>query len=1037
SGGMGGDLSFICGENARIQPVTFTGPNFVPSVRPHALVEAYEAAFDQTIAQLPVMQHGAFLDLTYKFNMAPGTDGVRMWIYSGDRQPDRRALFAEDFGPGDAYAACPHFSAAPLAAAGWTAVNGTTTTQTQGIGPRPLTCTKNLQGGEVVTDLPGMDDVGVFLSTQHPGASVGFTGDMPDWTSARLNLTPYMDHRIWILFEVMTRRDDRGLDIFNDTSQFPRQKDFGFHLSRVYVEGDGHFRNFRLKDVAATYAYQVPTNEFGDAVTTRTTTPPGNAPVVAWVHNAGDYIENGTLTLTVRGRPDQPGSTFGDVLGTYSTRVSLRPDEVKTVSVPWGLLLSASHPTLQERWLYEVRASLRSIERNTTSLPEHVDSVDIENPRTSDLPILDPNETRVRPANAASLPGLNAGVIDVTQNVRAATLRNVTLARHDGLPGNALLLCSELIDGKRCREHYAGRKGEPRVVTVGVRNDGNVPQDITVDLTVLLEGASKPDTIVGGARRLAREVLPGEVRLVSWTVVATQPGAYDLVAAAIREGETAAIDAAAQRKLYVQRSTGLICLDTIEERECGSSFTGVIVPQLRFEHTTAGALRDDGTLFVATESREVEDGVHSGQLAARDPDGAWRILANLSATRLNDTFATPPITGYGYGSIRAIVPAANGDVYLLGDNSTVLRYEPTGVLRRLEVNSTDPLHVTSALWYKGVLLAAGSNGTLAVLANDSFGPFRVSSTRYVTNNGTTTATTAVYDGTIRAMVVAANGQAVLGGQGGVVLRHSGDSVTTGWTEARAAVGNRIFSDAVGNRTVRALAVVDGRVWAAGNGFIYASAANGSSSFVSLTVPAGVPTGAQQRFIGVAQAADGRVYVLDDRNNLATCDRCYQTLATWTYVLPARPSVVGKGAVYVANATHLVGGASTHLLGEAGMVLDLIDEGIYNNILDWTTIPSLVPRDGGVLQTRGNAAGGQTPYEPYNTSRNQAILLVPDESGRAAAQQASKLRVLLNHSLNRTDDGRLPPPNANPTIDGVDDAFVELRAVYRNYPAIPI
>ena len=1005
----GSPVGFFCGEGAAAHP----------------LIAAYEMAFDDAIRQLPVMQHGAHLDITYRLNMAPGEDGVRMWIYSGDRAPDRRTLYSKGFGLGAESLACAYNdqrvpdAARPVVGSAFSL--GVPGADAAG---EDVVCTDDLRGAKAVgnaqgrgptDDLRGMGETAAFRSTHQPELLTAFTGELREWTTARVNLTDHMQQRVWILFEVKTNRDDRGLDIFNDTTRFPRKSNFGFQLSYVSAEGDAYLRNFRLKDVAATYPFAVAPNEFGDPNTTRIATPPGNSPIVAWVHNAGDYLENGTLTFTVSGRSDAPASRM-TVVGRYTTPVSVRPDEVKAVSVPWGTILDDGHPTLQERWLYEVSASLASIERNATNVSDQLDSVDLDEPTNTRPSALDPNSTRVRPENAARL-GIEAGTLDVSRLVRAATIRNVTLVRADGAQGNAVLLCSELVEGKRCVEHYAGRKGEPRIVLVGVRNDGNTPQDITLDLNLALDGAGKPDAVVGGLSRVARDVLPGEIRPVSWTVVATQPGDYDATIAAIRQGEVAAKDPTAHRKLYVQRSTGLICLDTILERECGPSFNGELVPTLRGENVTAGALAADGTLVVATTVREDEGSRKSGLLASRSNAGAWSVLADLSATRLNESQATPPATGYAYGSIRAIVRAPDASLYLLGDNSTALRYDAAGQVKRLPVAQDDPIHFTSALWYRGTLLAAGSNGTLVELTNGSLIPFNVQNTTYV--NGT--AALATYNGTIHALALASTGRALLGGEGGVLLRHTGSTLTTGWTEARSST-DVLFSDAVLNRTILSLANIDERVVVGGVGFMNVTAERSDSGFHRMLPPPPIVDSGAQRIRAVALAHDGRLHVLDTEGRVATCERCFEEKAWWQYLLPVSPSVDGSAA---ARATTLLASpTSTLLLGEAGMALEMSRRGEYANALDWSTVPALAPRDGGVLQT--SREGGN---DPPLTKIAQTVLLVPEAPGRAIAQQASALRVLLDHHLMTASNGA--------GVQASDDSYVEVRAVYRNVPAVPL
>ncbi|HET6404221.1 MAG TPA: hypothetical protein VFH78_06200, partial [Candidatus Thermoplasmatota archaeon] len=1047
-----GDYVFLCGESGSISENSPTqgAPIDVTLPRLHAVVEAYEMAFDDAIYTLPVMQHGAHLDLTYRLNMAPGEDGVRMWIYTGDRAPDRRALFNDTLLRFEASRNCAYHqqTAANVIPQQYDDIGGILSTNQP---TYELTCPPTQQGGDIVRDQeaydnfptnrerrggllvplePGKDEgmsaTRAFAST--PGGGdvfnrVAFTGDVAEWLTARVNLTDWMGDRVWILFEVKTLPNERGDDIFSDTSRFPRQKDFGFQLAHVRVEGDGYHRNFRLKDTAATYVYQIPGNDFNDDTRTRTTTPPGNAPILTWVHNAGDYTENGTVTISVRAKSNATSASF-ETLGTVRRNVTLEPDQVLTLAVPWGEVLTANHQTLREGWLYEVSASLTERINGTGTLPQQVENLS----RTP--PILDPNATRVMPANAASIPQLNAGNLSLVQNVRAATIRDVTLLRADRTSGNPLQLCrAPLPLDLRCDEHYAGPKGEPRSVLVGVRNDGNTPQNITLDLSAYLDGVGKPDIIMDDAQKIARDVLPGEVRAVTWTVIASQPGAYDLVITPVPEvpaGVAPPPVKPAERKLYVQRSTGLLCLDSIVERECGPTFNGDLEAALRGQNITAATITPLGALYVATEVREAESEVHSGLLAVRDPVGTWQVLANLSGTVLNETFQAPR-DGFGWGAIRSISVAPNGTVFLVGDNDTALRYTPgaTGTgLSRIAVNGTMETRLNASAWYKDTLLVVGANGFIGTLVNDTLEPFNVTNTSYEKNDlGQNVTVQRRYAGNFTSLVVAPTGQAVVAGERGVILRHdAARPVTTGWSEARAAgTPSRIVSDALGNRTIHTLGVHGDRVVAGGLELLWASAANGTNGWTAMAMPVPVPETTPRNFTSLAGGRDGRLYALYG-NNVAACSSCYGATADWANFLPVRPTVTTSGPLHAAQpAILLAGNATTLLLGEAGMVLELVVSGLPTSLLDWSVVDPLAPRDGGVLQTRRPASNTAYHDMAGRTAANQArtVLLVPDDGGRDAAQRATKFRLFLNHSLNWSG------PNKG----------LEIRLVYRPYPAI--
>lgn len=1003
-----------------------------------AIIRAYEMAIDDTIYTLPVMQHGAYVEVTYKVNLAPGEDGVRLWVYTGDRAPDRRALFNDSLDDGD-YRTCSYEAGGALSAAGpgpASTVRGVTTSN-QESPTYELVCSPAYAGG-VPVRAGQMHAVQPETNTSYtPTQAFGqapmsssyndaFTGNVEKWVTARVNLTDWLEQRVWLLFEVQTKDNKRGEDIFSDTSRFTRQKDYGFQLGRVYVEGDGYLRNFRVKETAATFVHQIDANGFGDANTTRTTTPPGNSPIVTWVHNAGDYTENGTLKLTLRAKSNATSASYG-TLGTVSVNLTLRPDEVRSVVTPWSAVLTNAHPTLKENWLYEVTATLSEAGSNQTSVPAQIDSVGQGTP-----PILDPNVTRVQPPNAASIEALRAGQLVDQTLVRATTLRNVTLVRADREVGNPMQLC-RTFDERRaepCDEHYAGPKGEPRIVVVGVRNDGNAPQNISLDLTATLDGIGKPDIVQDGIRKIARDVLPGEIRAVTWTVIATQPGAYQLTITPIPEvpaGVSLPHVESAERKLYVQRATGLICLDTLEERECGPKFVGELAPKLRGENVTAAATGADGTLYVATQVREANDGVHSGLLAARGTDGSWRILANLSATVLNETLLAPPRVGYAYGPIHAIVPAPDGMVYLVGDNDTLLRYSPTTTLvARLDANTTMHTHLRAGIWYKDTLVVAGANGVLARLANGSLERIAVSNTSYETSNNANVAVPRPYDGNFTALIATELGAFASGEH--AMFRHTGASLTAGWSEARAT-GNRLLSDAVANQTALTLGFHDGRLIL---GFdesslrlppLWSSKKGAASDFEPMVAPAPVPEFARRVVRGIA-SQDGQLMVLQGDEVVVCGSDCFTGTPTWSFLLPQRPSTSSREvASHPAKPSILLdAGASAILLGEAGMVLDLLERGAYDNGLDWSVIPELAPHDGGVIQTRrptGAAEANSNGAGSGNAPHYQAILLVPTDANLALAQSADRYRIFVNHSLNWTNDG----------------AAVNIRLVHRDYPAI--
>lgn len=999
-------LAPVCGEGndfrIGVGQMPFIGGGSSSTSIPNlaAVVEAYRLAIDSTVYELPVMQHGAFMDLTYRFNLAPGEDGVRLWVYTGDRAPDRRVLYNEFFGLGDAFSACAHEANGAIPQGADPLTNGTIH-DTEAA--RVASCDESLDGGQIIGNgsgqlgkpLPGMARVNAFRQDaplrSYP---IGFTGNMSEFTTARVNLTDLMGERVWLLLEVKTQPNDRGVDIFNDGSRFGRQRDYGFELGRVYVEGAGYHRNLRLKDVGATFAYVSPDNEKGDTSNVKVAIPPGNEPVVVWVHNAGDYQENATVRVTAGlGR-------------TFTTRVEMMPDEVRAVQVPWGRLTPGGTP-IRNNTVYHLNASISFIVNDSPTL------VDVTQNGTRD--VLDPNATATRPMNAADLP-LGAGVTSVYQPIRADTVRDLTLLRADSAPGNPIELCSS-VKGIDCQEHYAGRKGEQRTILVGVRNDGNAPQDARVELKLELDGVERPDMVVGGATRTARDLLVGEVRALEWNVIPTLPGAYRVILVPHREGESTVRDALAERRMFVQRSTGLICLDTLQERECGPTYVGDFVPELEDSEITAAAMGADGTLYVATaiaEARE-SDGLHRGLLASRDPaTGAWRILANMSANVLNQTFQGGPAIWlnatfqHSWGDIRALAPAPDGSLYLFGDNATALRYNTTRSVPQLErvglatatanVSDARPVNFTDALWWNGTLLAAGSQGHLSHLDAGVLAPIQVWNTSVAFETPKDTIGANPYRGTITDLAIGPQGAPVLLGTGGVLLRQVGTSYTANgsWIESEIAGEPLAWGESVRNETLNTAVAYEGRLYVAGaRGILLVSTSSEMTEFAPVLPPAPVVRPEGQRSYAQLFVTEDRLQLLDSDGKLASCTRCFVARPEWVYEeLPIPTYVPAQGDTRIARIATVVDDATrTVLAGEGGLVLDRIERGDYDTDLSWSTVPALAARDGGVIQTK------RTPNSAVDHAQGpQSYIGVPDAAGREIANLADSYRLFLNHSV---------------------------------------
>ncbi|HUR68215.1 MAG TPA: CARDB domain-containing protein [Candidatus Thermoplasmatota archaeon] len=1002
------ELDTLCNRGAQpVQPI-FLCQRGNPQAQPAAmaLVDAYEAAFDAAIDQLPVMQQGAFLDLTYRMNLAPTEDGVRMWVFAGDRQPDRTMLFDPDFAQLSNGYACAHEQARPvLTKTAYEAVNGTLLPGSNDAGN--ATCTPSLDGGSVVV-LPGMVQTKAF-KTGTPDSriqsTVAFTGNTTDFVTQRLNLTPYMDERIWVLFEVKTLPNDRGVDIFTDEGRFKHHEHYGFELAKVHAEGDGYHRNVRLKDVGATFPYVVEGNAFDDGRTVRTTLPSGNQSIAAYLHNAGDFTENATFTLNVF------NAANNQLLGTYGQTVTLIPDEVRTLVIPWSKALKGG-VSLQEGTLYRLTGHLDVYDMNDTRLGDQL-GVPEESPTA-----IDPNNTRVRPANAADprLAQLGAGTLDVSQLLRVATVRTLTPVRADGERGLAIQVCSS-VSGLHCEEQYAARKGETRIVLVGIRNDGNAPQDVTADLVVTLGGIVKDDLVSDGPSRLLRDMQPGETRIVQWTVTPSEPGAYTLQLG-LPPGTSVGNGPAAERRMFVQRSTGLICLDTIVERECGPTYEGGLVPALRGEDVTAATMGADGTLYVATEVREAQEGVHSGQLAARDPTtGAWSVLANLSASVLNDTFAEGPETERAWGSIRAIAPASDGSFWLAGDNRTLLHLRSTGILAHVTVPADDHTDLTAALWHGDHLVVGGANGTLANVVGEEATRFTVRNAFATTDaEGDAAVGHTDYHGVVTDLLHAQNGDAVLLGEDGIVLRNAPG--TTAWADA--FVGEQPVAIAIHNRTLRDGTLRDGHLILVGDDVILEGIGGAAASFRTLATPVARPPlalpapDALEAYVSAYTEDTGALVLIDQEGRLATCRACDAYERDWSYPELALPPVFGVSAVHPAKVLLGVGGSdASFLLGQGGLVLQRAYRGGYPNDEGWTTVAPLAAHDGGILQTVASTAISAA-------SESVAFMAKPVGAGRDAANDSTEFRLFFNQSIR----------NASAF------APVDVRLVYLHVPVVP-
>lgn len=971
-----------------------TGSGVVPSVGdPAQLVAlaainaAYQSAFDQTVMELPLMQHTATLELTYRANLAKELDGVRVWAYVGDKAPDRRVLFASDFAY-NAVAPCATDQQQRNLPLLDEPLVGDQIDQLESGDAGEAQCTPS--GTRQLIELPFTRATRAFQSTS-TGYPAAITGDTSDFVSVRVNLSDLMGKRVWLLFEAKTMPNDRGADIFRDGVTFPRQDGYGFEISRVHVEASTFLRNFRVKDVGANLGFIPANNPFNDdPLAVRTVLPPGEEGVVVRLQNAGDYVENGTLTVTF-------------TLGTTSTPISLpvvnmRPDEVREIHVPWPGAGAA------EGRRYTVSATL-SPERDVAT----PSTVGLASGLPEELPpAAEPNRTRVRPANAASTPGLNEyGSTTASATIRAVTSRNLTAVRADGLAGSPLQICKSVTAANKCTnatgnqgELAAAKKGEQAIVLVAVRNDGNTPQDAYADLAISLDGTSRPAVALDGLRRELPDLLPGEIRVLTWTLSAADPGIYNLSLALVREDNRS--EPLLKRHFYVQRSTGLLCLDDLNEyRECGWAFRGGIEDALDGGNVTAATLAPDGSLLVATEIGPAE-----GLLMRRAPDGAWSRVAKLDRNTLSAIQSPFSAAEYGWGDFRSIVTTPSGETYLFGDNASALDVTGGSLAPLRLVDTPEIVHFTSGIAVADRVLAVGSNGTLALVGAEGMERFWINRTVHNATAGADPAYYAApYNGTLRVVAKGAGGRLYVAGDDGFVARHSGTgnlADPAAWTDVSAVASGNAFAWPLGNRSITSILVQDGRMLLAGDGILAMNATSAGAAGVvdtwrNLTQPASGAGSFNASFAFLSHT--GQAFLVGANGAVASCERCYAGEPSWQYpaiVLPTltEPTRDAKLLAAASSAT------ATYLLGEAGAVLGLAKGGYYDNGLDWSTVPSLAARDGGVIQTLGLASAVPMSY----------VGMAP----AGLQNEVSAVRVYLNNSV-RTVPANAPSNPARVTI----------------------
>ncbi|MEA3199699.1 MAG: hypothetical protein QOE90_1127 [Thermoplasmata archaeon] len=925
SRGPGGQspLSVVCGRNEIPVPFLEQSPYDKPG---QVLVAAMTQQVKGITAKLPLVRDAATLTFGYRFNLANQTDGVRAWLYLGDDAPDRSTLFdATRFGTGASQAALDDAAIREANSAGakQNACNN------GGGNVDPILCHDAGTGGilldpEATTGRNGgacalrdMAPVAAFRddASADPDQACAFTGDHAG--TLRFDLTNHTGQRAWLLLEVKTvapsgRAGDAGF--FQDASSFPRQTGFGFELQRVDAEGQAWYRNVRVENVGLNLPHTPAGNPAGDDPATVRIVAPGLAapPVAVDLLNAGAEVENGTLRVSASLREDD-GTLAGAVdLAGETHVVNLTPGEARRVWFSW------TQPPVEGR-RYALSAALTGDDATTNT-------GDITNLNTTTA--TQPNATAARLPNMASQPG---GVDHTTASVDArAYVRHALTAVHAerDAGGAPLEVCSE-IRNTICAPQPAAKKGETRMLQVGVRNDGSQDEVVTAQLQLSLGGVDKSSAIVDGATRDVGVLAPGETRIVSWTLIPSDPGAYAATAVFTTPAGTTVT---ATRQVYVQRTTGMLCFDNEgSDRECAPGFVLSQPDALAGLDVTAGYQSQDG-LVVATAIRQ-----DAGALYTRNAQGAWTATRDLS----NQTLAgalhlATPANDTGFGSIRAFLQGPDA-LYLVGDNGTVLRDAPDG-LTSIRFNDTlRPFALTTAAWWNGTLWAGGA-GSQLVFWNQS--AHEMQPDLNVTYYRTGSDGKPVLDrflGTVHALVVQ-KGKLWLAADSGALLLND-----TGYWHLASVGGSEAASD-----FTDAL-LVEGVLYVTGSGGLVARQPDAATRPLQLAAYGPLPQvhlGQTPDVLAIAQAPGGALYVQDSLGRVLFCNACDAPAAPrWAVASLALPPV-GDAHAPARVVARAASPTALSLLTTGGAVLDFAQgSAAADNLGDWQALPDLYAQDG--------------------------------------------------------------------------------------------
>lgn len=988
SPGTPGTLMPVCGEGGDLGFITFgSGSNNADIV-----VAAYQRAMDDLLRDLPAMQPGATLEFAYRLNMADATDGVRMWIYTGDDAPTSKDLFG-DLGD-KSEIRCAHNSAIDVDGTADANVidcqpgEGAAVNEGQALN---LTSFRAREGGTVLI-VPGETrDTEQFSKSSRVaqrGAPFALTGDTGgEFRTIRINLTEFVPQRAWVMFEVLTQRDD-GNPFFEDTGKFQRHRDYGFDIADVLARGEGYHRNVRVKDVAANFDRMPEDNPYADTRDTRAIRPPGNDPIVVRLHNAGQYVENGTLTATMQHA--RGGST---VTGTYTQEIrDFASGRVVQVAIPIdGFLRSDGTPAFADALLAGDRITV------TATLDVEAGDVNgLNNPgiRANATYLQDPNNTAVRTPNVADMeanggPAFGTNTVQQTTIVRAYVERSLALlSPKDERGGNPIYACASYDpDAGGCLQAFTGKRGEARLILVKVENAGTTTEDVTATLSVTRDGLDQSDEIAGDATIDLPALAPGESRLVSWTLQPTDIGIYEIQTTFRADGLAPSKWASAQRDIYVGRTTGTICFDDLaSQRACAPAFASDRPDELVGKDITAAAIDAEDALVLTTLVTE-----DSGTLYRRNADGTWTNILNISHASLAGRLGLPNATAR-YANVTDIVFAPDGSIFLVMESGFVVKRAPSGDLSASTVyKGVEIPELRAGAWFNDTLWVVGSGGFVGFLNGTRLD--RVNLT-HGNETHTVTVTSALNDLAVHKsrLIVAGDYGLVFTTKGSHWRNDSNANLSAAWTIGVSPDNeNMNGNDKLPNRMrdIQRLLVANNRVYAVGESDLLLISSDG----VSYTLAAAPPLYSETTYVDAFRTHLNELWLLDDQGRFARCAGCTTpSAAGWDYPEVPVPMWVEDDAPHRSGLVMGVAGESvTIVVGEAGLLLEYADRTAYENAGDWS-VQNPLSANRGVFETPWSANG------QIGTFRGT----IPSEN-KSAASGADTFRVTVRHYVDRADD----------------------------------